>query len=209
LHEVEIALIVALVAVIVIIYLFLLDWRAVIVPALSMPIALLGAVAGMYALGFSLNIITLLALVLASDLVVDYAIVVLENIVRRKHMGAGPRAAAVLGTQEVFFAVVATTLTLAAVIVPLSFLEGQTGQLFREFGFTLAIAVLLSSVVALSMGPMIASRFLKDDGGKGGHGGIIGGFGRAFGNFYRLTLGIALRNPMVVLLIAALFAGSA
>src|SRR5690606_5542882 len=105
--------------------------------------------------------------------------------------------------------VVATTLTLAAVFVPLSFLEGQTGQLFREFGFTLAIAVLLSSVVALSMGPMIASRFLKDDGGKGGHGGIIGGFGRAFGKFYRVTLGIALRNPMVVLLIAALFAGSA
>jgi HAE1 family hydrophobic/amphiphilic exporter-1 len=208
LHEVEIALIVALVVVIAIIYLFLLDWRAVIVPAISMPIALLGAVAGMYAAGFSLNIITLLALVLATGLVVDDAIVVLENIVRRKHLGAGPRAAAVLGTQEVFFAVVATTLTLAAVFVPLSFLEGQTGQLFREFGFTLAIAVLLSSVVALSMGPMVASRFLRDDGGKS-HGGIIAAFGRAVGRLYRVTLNIALRNPMVVLLIAALFAGSA
>ena len=209
LHEVEIALIVALVAVIVIIYLFLLDWRAVIVPAISMPIALLGAVAGMYAFGFSLNIITLLALVLATGLVVDDAIVVLENIVRRKHLGAGPRAAAVLGTQEVFFAVIATTLTLVAVFVPLSFLEGQTGQLFREFGFTLAIAVLLSSIVALSMGPMVASRFLKDDGSEGGHGGPIGAVGRGFGNLYRLTLGVALRNPFVVLLIAALFAGSA
>ena len=208
LHEVEIALIVALVAVIVIIYLFLLDWRAVIVPALSMPIALLGAVAGMYMFGFSLNIITLLALVLATGLVVDDAIVVLENIVRRKHLGAGPRAAAVLGTQEVFFAVVATTLTLAAVFVPLSFLEGQTGQLFREFGFTLAIAVLLSSIVALSLGPMIASRFLKDD-GKGGHGGPIGTIGHAFGSLYRVTLRLALHNPVVVLLIAALFAGSA
>ncbi len=208
LHEVEIALIVALVVVIAIIYVFLLDWRAVIVPAISMPIALLGAVAGMYAAGFSLNIITLLALVLATGLVVDDAIVVLENIVRRKHLGAGPRAAAVLGTQEVFFAVIATTLTLAAVFVPLSFLEGQTGQLFREFGFTLAIAVLLSSVVALSMGPMIASRFLKDDGGKK-HVGLIGRIGHAFGHFYRVTLVVALRNPFVVLLIAGLFAGSA
>src|SRR5690606_21076744 len=209
LHEVEIALIVALVAVIVIIYLFLLDWRAVIVPALSMPIALLGAVAGMYALGFSLNIITLLALVLATGLVVDDAIVVLENIVRRKHLGAGPRAAAVLGTKEVFFAVVATTLTLVAVFVPLSFLEGQTGQLFREFGFTLAIAVLLSSIVALSLGPMVASRFLRDDGSQGGRGGPIGALGRAFGGLYRITLRVALHNPAVVLLLAALFAGSA
>jgi hydrophobic/amphiphilic exporter-1 (mainly G- bacteria), HAE1 family len=209
LHEVEIALIVALVVVIAIIYLFLLDWRAVIVPAISMPIALLGAVAGMYVAGFSLNIITLLALVLATGLVVDDAIVVLENIVRRKHMGAGPRAAAVLGTQEVFFAVIATTLTLAAVFVPLSFLEGQTGQLFREFGFTLAIAVLLSSVVALSMGPMIASRFLKASPESGGHGGPIGALGRAFAWLYRSTLRVALRNPLVVLLIAAIFAGSA
>src|SRR5690606_2165443 len=109
LHEVEIALIVALLVVIGIIYLFLLDWRAIIVPALSMPIALLGGVAGMYMAGFSLNIITLLALVLATGLVVDDAIVVLENIVRRRNLGMGPRAAAVLGTQEVFFAVIATT----------------------------------------------------------------------------------------------------
>src|SRR5690606_7485266 len=161
LHEVEIALAVALTVVIGIIYLFLLDWRATIVPAISMPIALLGAVAGMYLAGLSLNILTLLALVLATGLVVDDAIVVLENIMRRKAMGAGPRAAAVLGTQEVFFAVVATTLTLVAVFVPLSFLGGQTGRLFREFGFTLAIAVMLSAVVALSLGPMVASRLLK------------------------------------------------
>jgi hydrophobic/amphiphilic exporter-1 (mainly G- bacteria), HAE1 family len=208
LHEVELALLVALVVVIGIIYLFLLDWRATVVPAIAMPIALLGAVAGMYAAGFSLNILTLLALVLATGLVVDDAIVVLENIVRRKHMGAGPRAAAVLGTQEVFFAVVATTLTLAAVFVPLSFLEGQTGRLFREFGFTLAIAVLLSSVVALSMGPMIASRLLKATEHKA-HGGLFGAIGRGLGGFYRATLRLALANSFVVVLIAALFAGSA
>ncbi|MBD8063864.1 efflux RND transporter permease subunit [Devosia sp. PTR5] len=208
LHEVEIALVVALVVVIAIIFLFLLDWRATIVPAISMPIALLGAVAGMYVAGFSLNIITLLALVLATGLVVDDSIVVLENIVRRKHLGAGPRAAAVLGTQEVFFAVIATTLTLAAVFIPLSFLGGQTGQLFREFGYTLAIAVLLSSIVALSMGPMIASRLLKQSAGET-HDGVFGALGRALAGFYRVTLGLALRNPLVVLVIAALFAGSA
>ncbi|MBJ6987566.1 MULTISPECIES: efflux RND transporter permease subunit [unclassified Devosia] len=204
LHEVEIALIVALVVVIAIIFLFLLDWRATIVPAISMPIALLGAVAGMYAAGFSLNILTLLALVLATGLVVDDSIVVLENIVRRKHMGAGPRAAAVLGTQEVFFAVVATTLTLAAVFVPLSFLDGQTGRLFREFGFTLAIAVLLSSVVALTMGPMVASRLLKSSEHKS-HG-AVGKLGGLLAGFYRRSLRMALNNPLVVIVIAALFA---
>tara|TARA_R110002020_G_scaffold28563_5_gene90894 strand:+ start:948 stop:4061 length:3114 start_codon:yes stop_codon:yes gene_type:complete len=207
LHEVQIALVVSLVVVVAIIFLFLLDWRATIVPAISMPIALLGAVAGIYLAGFSLNIITLLALVLATGLVVDDAIVVLENIVRRKAMGAGPRAAAVLGTQEVFFAVIATTLTLAAVFIPLSFLAGQTGRLFREFGFTLAIAVLLSSVVALSMGPMIASRFLKADSAHQ-HGGVLGALGRGLAGFYRVTLRVALANPFVVVLIALLFAGS-
>ncbi|KKB84153.1 multidrug transporter AcrB [Devosia limi DSM 17137] len=207
LHEVQIALIVSLVVVVGIIFLFLLDWRATIVPALAMPIALLGAVAGIYLAGFSLNIITLLALVLATGLVVDDAIVVLENIVRRKNMGAGPRAAAVLGTQEVFFAVVATTLTLAAVFIPLSFLSGQTGRLFREFGFTLAIAVLLSSVVALSMGPMLASRLLKTS-NRSQHRGVFRAVGSKFATAYRVTLKLALANPFVVVLVALLFAGS-
>ncbi len=160
-HEVERSLLIAIIGVIAIIYLFLLDWRATIIPALTMPVALIGTVAGIYAFGFSLNILTLLALVIATGLVVDDAIVVLENITRRRGMGLGPRAAAVLGTQEVFFAVVATTLTLAAVFIPISFLPGQTGRLFREFGFTLAISVGLSAVVALSLAPMLASRMLK------------------------------------------------
>ncbi|RUT34438.1 efflux RND transporter permease subunit [Arsenicitalea aurantiaca] len=209
LHEVQIALLVSLLVVIVIIYLFLRDWRATVVPAVAMPIALLGAVAGIYAAGFSINILTLLALVLATGLVVDDAIVVLENIVRRKQLGAGPRAAAVLGTKEVFFAVIATTLTLAAVFVPLSFLEGQTGRLFREFGFTLAIAVLLSSVVALSMGPMIASRLLRaDTAGAAPRGGVLGTLGGGLSRLYAGTLRVALANPFVVLLIAFLFAAS-
>ena len=141
-HEVEIALMLSVVdRPRSIIYLFLLDWRATLIPAITMPVALIGTIAAIYLVGFSINILTLLALVLATGLVVDDAIVVLENIVRRRDEGMGPRAAAVLGTQEVFFAVIATTATLAAVFIPLSFLPGQTGGLFREFGFVLAMAV--------------------------------------------------------------------
>ncbi len=132
---------------------------------------MIGTLAAIYLVGFSVNILTLLALVLATGMVVDDAIVVLENIVRRRAEGMGPRAAAVLGTQQVFFAVVTTTATLAAVFVPLSFLPGQAGGLFREFGFTLAIAVGLSSVVALTLCPVLASRMLRD--GAGGGGGLL------------------------------------
>ncbi|WP_292089041.1 efflux RND transporter permease subunit, partial [Mesorhizobium sp.] len=130
-HEVEIALALSVSIVLIVIYAFLLDWRATLIPGLSMPVAMIGTIAAIYLAGFSINILTLLALVLATGLVVDDAIVVLENIVRRRNEGMGPRAAAVLGTQEVFFAVVATTLTLVAVFVPISFLPGQTGGLFR------------------------------------------------------------------------------
>ncbi|MEC9462420.1 MAG: efflux RND transporter permease subunit, partial [Pseudomonadota bacterium] len=130
LHEVEIALGLSAVIVLVVLYLFLRDWRATLIPALTMPVALIGTLVAIYLVGFSINILTLLAIVLATGLVVDDAIVVLENIVRRRAEGMGPRAAAVLGTQEVFFAVLATTATLAAVFIPLSFLPGQLGGLF-------------------------------------------------------------------------------
>ncbi|ALV27849.1 efflux RND transporter permease subunit [Pannonibacter phragmitetus] len=227
-HEVEIALMISVSVVLLIIFLFLRDWRATLIPAVTMPVALIGTLAAIYLAGFSINILTLLALVLATGLVVDDAIVVLENIVRRRNQGMGPRAAAVLGTDEVFFAVIATTATLAAVFVPLSFLPGQTGGLFREFGFVLAIAVLLSSVVALSLCPMLASRLLKgkvanmgadetvileteaqDDAGapqaavpaKQADSGLAG--------LYRRTLRACLDAPMVVLAVSLLFAMSA
>ena len=150
----------SIIIVVAIIYLFLRDWRATLIPALTIPVALIGTLAAIYVVGFSVNILTLLALVLATGLVVDDAIVVLENIVRRRGQGMGPRAAAVLGTRQVFFAVIATTTTLAAVFVPLSFLPGQTGALFREFGITLALSVAISAFVALSLCPMMASRML-------------------------------------------------
>ena len=206
-HEVERSLLIAVFGVIVIIFLFLLDWRATIIPALTMPVALIGTVAGIYAFGFSLNILTLLALVIATGLVVDDAIVVLENITRRRAMGLGPRAAAVLGTQEVFFAVIATTVTLAAVFIPISFLPGQTGLLFREFGFTLAIAVGLSAVVALSLAPMLASRILKPHVERPPN--LIERFGGVLAGIYRRTLHVALDNPLVVIVAAVIFAAAA
>ncbi|WP_375654710.1 efflux RND transporter permease subunit [Bartonella sp. AA83SXKL] len=162
LHEVEVALVIAILSVILVIFLFLRDIRVTLIPALSLPVALIGTIAAIYLVGFSLNILTFLGLVLATGLVVDDAIVVLENIVRWRNMGLGSRAAAVIGTREVFFAVLATTLTLVAVFVPISFLPGQVGGLFREFGFVLAISILLSSIVALTLCPMLASRFLKE-----------------------------------------------
>jgi HAE1 family hydrophobic/amphiphilic exporter-1 len=150
-HEVEVALGLSVLIVTAVIYLFLRDARATLIPIIAMPVALIGTLAAIWLVGFSINIMTLLALVLATGIVVDDAIVVLENIVRRRSEGMGARAAAVLGTEQVFFAVLATTTTLAAVFVPLSFLPGQTGGLFREFGFTLAIAVLLSSATTLRL----------------------------------------------------------
>jgi hydrophobic/amphiphilic exporter-1 (mainly G- bacteria), HAE1 family len=126
-HEVEIALGLSVLIVTAVIYVFLRDARATLIPAIAMPVALIGTLAAIWLVGFSVNILTLLALVLATGMVVDDAIVVLENIVRRRSEGMGARAAAVLGTQQVFFAVLTTTATLAAVFMPLSFLPGQTG----------------------------------------------------------------------------------
>ena len=145
-----------------VIFLFLGSLRATIIPAVAIPISLIGTLAAIYVAGFSINILTLLALVMATGLVVDDAIVVTENIERWKQGGAGKRAAAVLGTREIVFAVIATTVTLAAVFAPISFLPGQAGQLFSEFGFVLAFAVLISSFVALTLCPMLSIRLGRD-----------------------------------------------
>jgi HAE1 family hydrophobic/amphiphilic exporter-1 len=206
LHEVELALGLSALIVVVVLYLFLRDWRATLIPAITMPVALIGTIVAIYMVGFSINILTLLAIVLATGLVVDDAIVVLENIVRRRAEGMGPRAAAVLGTQEVFFAVIATTATLAAVFIPLSFLPGQLGGLFREFGFVLAFAVGLSSVVALTLCPMLASRMLKN--GVKEQTGPLAWFGNLFASTYKSTLSSCLNNPLIVIVVALGFAGA-
>jgi HAE1 family hydrophobic/amphiphilic exporter-1 len=194
--------------VVVVIFLFLRNIRATAIPALTMPVALIGTLAAIYLVGFSVNILTLLALVLATGMVVDDAIVVLENIVRRRGEGMGPRAAAVLGTRQVFFAVVTTTATLAAVFIPLSFLPGQAGGLFREFGFTLAMAVMLSSVVALTLCPTLASRLLTKDPDPDPRGPFIW-LGNRLAGLYAKTLDWALALPFVVVLVACLFAMTA
>ncbi len=209
--EVIISLLLAAAIVIGIIYLFLFNFRATLIPAVTLPVALIGTVAGIWLAGFSINILTLLALVLATGIVVDDAIVVLENIVTHANRGMGPRAAAVLGTREVFFAVITTTATLAAVFIPISFLPGKAGGLFPEFGFVLAISVLLSSVVALSLCPMLASRLLKPQASGEAQGRGAAAFARA-GNFFNRAYGALLRAclnaPIVVLVVAVLFAGT-
>ncbi|AQX20888.1 hydrophobic/amphiphilic exporter-1, HAE1 family [Bartonella sp. CDC_skunk] len=210
LYEVEVALAIAILSVILVIFLFLRDIRATLIPILSIPVALIGTIAAIYLAGFSLNILTFLGLVLATGLVVDDAIVVLENIVRRRNMGLGSRSAAVVGTQEVFFAVLATTLTLVAVFVPISFLPGQVGGLFREFGFVLAISILLSSVVALTLCPMLASRFLKryveDSKEKAHYFALLDKLGTFFSRNYAYSLHKCLERPWTAVLVSFVFA---
>jgi hydrophobe/amphiphile efflux-1 (HAE1) family protein len=157
-REVLISLSLAVLIVIGVIALFVGQLRAALIPAATIPIALIGTIAAIWLLGFSINLITLLALVLCAGLVVDDAIVVLENIQRRRAEGMASRAAAVLGTRQVFFAVVATTATLISVFLPISFLPSTAGRLFTEFGFVLAVTVTISSFVALTLVPMMASK---------------------------------------------------
>ena len=157
-EEVITSLLLTIVLVVATLWLFIGSGRATIIPALSIPVSLIGALAAIWLMGFSINILTLLALVLATGLIVDDAIVVTENIQRRRAMGMGARAAAVIGTREVFFAVVATTAVLVAVFVPIAFLPSTAGRLFREFGGVLAIAVIISSFVALSLVPALTAR---------------------------------------------------
>ena len=202
-HEVELALVLSVLIVTAVIYLFLRDARATLIPVVAIPVAMIGTLAAIWLIGFSINIMTLLALVLATGIVVDDAIVVLENIVRRRSEGMGARAAAVLGAEQVFFAVLATTATLAAVFVPLSFLPGQTGGLFREFGFTLAIAVLLSSVTALTLCPVLAARLLRPHVEKRGW---LDRVGDALSGAYGWTLRRCLNAPLVAVAVAVLFA---
>lgn len=159
--EVRQTIIVAIILVVLVIFLFLRDWRTTIIPVVVIPIALIGAFFIMYIMGFSINVLTLLGIVLAIGLVVDDAIVVMENIYAKIEQKMQPIVAAEKGTAEIFFAVIATTIALAAVFLPVIFLQGLTGRLFREFGIVLAGAVIISSFVALTFTPMLASKVLK------------------------------------------------
>jgi multidrug efflux pump len=159
--EVVTTLAIAVALVILVIFLFLRSWRATLIPAVTIPVAVIGAFIGLGFLGFSINVLTLLAVILAIGLVVDDAIVMLENIQRRIDNGEPALLASYRGAKQVAFAVIATTLTLVAVFVPISFMGGNIGRLFAEFGFTLAAAVVVSSVVALTLAPMLCSKWLR------------------------------------------------
>ncbi|EQB64146.1 MAG: Cation/multidrug efflux pump [candidate division Zixibacteria bacterium RBG-1] len=159
--EVSKTLIIAMFLVVLVILLFLKSLRATIIPALAIPTSIIGSFAIAYFLGFTLNILTLSALVLAIGLVVDDAIVVLENVYRHMQMGKDKRKAAFDGSKEIGFAVLSITITMVAVFVPLSFLTGNVGRLFREFGISVAAAVLISGFTALTLTPMLCSRMLK------------------------------------------------
>lgn len=159
--EVQETIITAFILVVAIIFLFLRDWRTTFIPVITIPISLIGVFFIMYMMDFSINVLTLLGIVLSIGLVVDDAIVVLENIYARIEKGEKPLQAAQKGAEEIFFAVIATTVALAAVFLPVIFLTGTTGRLFREFGIVVAGSVIISSFVALTMTPMLSSRLLK------------------------------------------------
>lgn len=146
--------------VIIIIFLFLRDWRVTLVPCIVIPVSLIGAFFIMYVCGFSINVLSMLAIVLAVGLVVDDAIVMTENIYIRIERGMKPLEAGIDGAREIFFAVISTTITLVAVFVPIVFMEGNTGRLFREFSFVVAGAVVISSFAALTFTPMLATKLL-------------------------------------------------
>jgi len=209
-QEVVVSLSLTVILVVFTLLVFIGSWRATIVPALSIPVSLAGALAIIWALGFSINILTLLALVLATGMIVDDAIVVSENIQRRRAMGLGARAAAVIGTREVFFAVVATTAVLASVFIPIAFLPSTAGRLFREFGGVLAGAVIISSFVALSLVPALTARLsVKKETKPGLFSATFGRFGHACLRLYQASLLKALKYAWVVGILSLLAGGGA
>ncbi|MDR2954259.1 MAG: efflux RND transporter permease subunit [Prevotella sp.] len=159
--EVEETIYIAFILVVIIIFLFLRDWRVTLIPCVVIPVSLVGAFFVMYVAGFSINVLSMLAVVLAVGLVVDDAIVVTENIYLKIEDGMTPRQAGIEGSKEIFFAVISTTITVVAVFFPIVFLEGMTGRLFREFSIVVAGAVLISAFVALTFTPMLATKLLK------------------------------------------------
>ncbi len=159
--EVQETVLIAFILVLFIIFMFLRDWRTTLIPVVTIPISLIGCFFVMYLLGFTINVLTMLGIVLAIGLVVDDAIVVLENIYTKVEEGNDPKEAARKGSIEIYFAVISTTIAVVAVFLPVIFLEGLTGRLFREFGLVVASAVAISSFVSLTLTPMMSSKLLK------------------------------------------------
>ncbi len=202
-YEVEHALIIALALVVGVIFLFLRSVRATIIPAVAIPVSIVASFLPMAVFGFSVNVLTLLGLVLAIGLVVDDAIVVLENIHRRIELGEDPLLASLLGSREIAFAVIATTLVLVSVFLPLSFMGGNTGRLFTEFGIALAASVLFSGLIALTLTPMMCSKLLRAHEGESLLVRMTEPFFVAMNDGLRWTLDKALRAPVLVMGVSA------
>ncbi|MCB9081087.1 MAG: efflux RND transporter permease subunit [Lewinellaceae bacterium] len=202
--EVQETILIAFTLVVLVIFLFLRNWRTTLIPVLAIPISLVGSFFIMYIFDFSINVLTLLGIVLATGLVVDDAIVVLENIYRRVEAGQPAMEAAHEGSKEIYFAVIATSVTLVIVFLPIVFLQGLTGRLFREFGIVVAGAIIISTIVSLSLTPMLCSRFLKK---KEKHGWFFNFGGRILDgmtNVYNYTLKGFMRARWVAWLIVLL-----
>jgi multidrug efflux pump len=189
--------------VVVVILLFLGSFRSVLIPVVTIPLSLIGVCFVLYLLGYSINLLTLLAMVLAIGLVVDDAIVVLENIHRHIEEGLEPVDAAIVGMKEIFGPIVSMTITLAAVYAPIGFTQGLTGSLFREFAFTLAGAVVISGIVAVTLSPMMSSKLLKPHGDKRGFAGFVDRVFTKLENWYGRRLAGSLNFRGVTLVIVA------
>ena len=199
----------AFVLVIIIIFLFLRDWRVTLVPCIVIPVSLVGSFFIMYLFGFSINVLTMLAVVLAVGLVVDDAIVMTENIYIRIEQGMNPKKAGIEGAKEIFFAVISTTVTLVAVFFPIVFMEGTTRRLFREFSMVISGAVVISSFAALTFTPMLATKLLKQQKKKNAFYRITEPFFIGMNNMYSRSLQVVLRHriwtlPVIVLMLGAI-----
>ncbi|MGL4332139.1 MAG: efflux RND transporter permease subunit [Bacteroidales bacterium] len=205
--EVEETIYVAFLLVVLIIFLFLRDWRVTLVPVVVIPVSLIGAFFVMYISGFSINVLTMLAIVLSVGLVVDDAIVVAENIYVRIERGMKPVEAGIEGSKEIFFAVISTTITLVAVFLPIVFLDGMTGRLFKEFSLVIAGSVIISSFVALTFTPMFATKILKRREKKNKFYTVTEPFFEWLNNAYSSSLALFLKHKIVAIPIVVVLLG--
>jgi hydrophobic/amphiphilic exporter-1 (mainly G- bacteria), HAE1 family len=203
--EVNFHLFLAIALVVLVILVFLRNGRSTLITALILPTSIIGTFAAMYLLGFSVNNLSLMAIILAVGFVVDDAIVVLENITRHMEMGKDRMRASLEGAKEIGFTVISMTVSLAAVFIPILFMEGMLGRLFREFAVTVGVAVLVSGFVSLSMIPMLCSLMLKP---VHNHGRLYQFFERGFDalrDFYGATLGWTIRHPILMIVVSVIF----
>jgi multidrug efflux pump len=205
-HDVEFTLVLSIGLVIMVVLLFLRTWSATIIAGVALPLSLVATFALMWACKFSLDNLSLMALTIGAGFVVDDAIVMIENIARHREAGDSGREAAIKGAEEIGFTIISLTVSLLAVFIPLLFMEGLVGRMFREFALTLSLAVVISAVVSLTLTPMMAARLLrpapeKEAAAQGGFSGLIGGLGERLSHGYRDSLAVVLRHRGLTLLV--------